>query len=89
MGIYEIPLQRSGFRAENEPKKGPKSLFLPVIRENPAETGSHMTAHTTSQSSQTAEIVVDRKQAVSAGIFVGIVPLFWSPETPAVFQADF
>jgi hypothetical protein len=48
-----------------------------------------MTAHTTIQSRRTAEIVVDRKQAVSAGIFAGIVPLFWSPETPAVFQADF
>jgi hypothetical protein len=30
----------------------------------------------TIQSSQTAEIVVDDKQAVSAGIFAGIVPLF-------------
>jgi hypothetical protein len=48
-----------------------------------------MTAHTTSQSHRTAEIVVDRKHAVSAGIFVGIVPLFWSPETLTVFQADF
>jgi hypothetical protein len=48
-----------------------------------------MTAHSTIQSSQTAEIAVDWKQAVSAGIFAGIVPLFWSPVTLAVFQADF
>jgi hypothetical protein len=48
-----------------------------------------MTAHTTIQSHRTADIVVDRKQAVSAGILAGIVPLLWSPETPAVFQADF
>jgi hypothetical protein len=44
-----------------------------------------MTAHTTIQSSQTAEIVVDRKQAGFTGIFAGITPQFWSPETPAVF----
>jgi hypothetical protein len=53
------------------------------------ETVSHQTAHTTSRTHRTAEIVIDRKHAVSAGIFVGIVPLFWSPETPAIFQADF
>jgi hypothetical protein len=40
------------------------------------ETGSYLTAHTTIQSSQTAEIVVYWKQGVSAGIFAGIVPLF-------------
>jgi hypothetical protein len=64
-------------------------VFFPVNREFAVETGSHQTAHTTSQPARTAEIVVDRKHAVSAGIFAGIVPLFWSPETPAVFQADF
>jgi hypothetical protein len=32
------------------------------------ETGSYLTAHTTIQSSRTAETVVDRKGAVSAGI---------------------
>jgi hypothetical protein len=38
--------------------------------ECPDETGSHMTAHTTIQSSRTAQTVVDRKEAVSAGIFI-------------------
>jgi hypothetical protein len=33
-----------------------------------AETGSHGTAHTTIQSSQTAHFVGDSKEAVSAGI---------------------
>ena len=33
------------------------------------ETGSHLTAHTTIQSSRTAETVLDRKEAVSAGIY--------------------
>jgi hypothetical protein len=32
----------------------------------------------TIQTHRTAEIVVDRKHAVSAVIFAGIVPLFWS-----------
>jgi hypothetical protein len=49
------------------------------------KTASYMTAHTTTQSSQTAEIVVDRNQALSAGIFAGVVPQCWSLETPAVF----
>jgi hypothetical protein len=34
------------------------------------ETGSYLTAHTTIQSSRTAQTVVDRKEAVSAGIFI-------------------
>src|SRR5467141_920030 len=41
---------------------------FPDLRQNPGETGSHMTAHTTTQSSRTAETVADRKEAVSAGI---------------------
>jgi hypothetical protein len=60
-----------------------KACYLPNFSKNsqlsgecPVETGSHMTAHTTSQSHQTAEIAVGRKHAVSAAIFVGIVPLF-------------
>jgi len=32
------------------------------------ETGSHLTASATTQSSRTAETVADQKQAVSAGI---------------------
>jgi hypothetical protein len=48
-----------------------------------------MTAHATIQTDRTAEIVVDRKQAVSAGIFAGIGPRFWSPETPAVPSGRF
>jgi hypothetical protein len=42
--------------------------------ECPGETGSYLTAHTTIQSSRTAETVVDRKGAVSAGILVANVP---------------
>jgi hypothetical protein len=51
--------------------------------------GSSVPTVSTIQTHRTAEIVVDRKHTVSAGIFAGIVPLFWSPETPALFQADF
>src|SRR3982074_976071 len=40
----------------------------PVSRESPVETGSYLTGHTPTQSSRTAETVVDQKQAVSAGI---------------------
>jgi hypothetical protein len=42
------------------------TLFWP----NNRETGSPMTARTTIQSSRTAQTVVDRKEAVSAGIFI-------------------
>src|SRR6266404_9784255 len=45
------------------------AVFFPVIRILPSETGSYLTAHTTIQSSRTAETVVDRKEAVSAEIF--------------------
>jgi hypothetical protein len=41
-----------------------------------AKTGSHPTASTTIQSSRTAETVVDRKEAVSAGI---VPPVFKNP----------
>jgi hypothetical protein len=51
--------------------------------------GSLVHTSPTSQTHRTAEIVVDRKQAVSAGISAGIIPLFWSPETPAIFQPIF
>jgi hypothetical protein len=54
-----------------------------------SETGSHMTAHTTIQSSKTVETVFDWKQAVSAGIFDGLVRLFRSLKTLAVSQAYF
>jgi hypothetical protein len=53
------------------------------------ETGSYMTAHTTSQTFQSTGTAVDWTRAVSGGIFAGIIPLFWSLETPTVFQADF
>jgi hypothetical protein len=53
------------------------------------ETGSHGTAHTTIQSPRTADFQADSKRAVSVGIFAGIVPLFRSPVTLAVSQADF
>jgi hypothetical protein len=41
-----------------------------------AETGSHRTAHTTIQSSRTAQTVVDQKEAVFAGI---LSPIFNVP----------
>jgi hypothetical protein len=44
------------------------SVIFAVSREFGMETGSNLTAHTTIQSSRTTEIVVDRKEAVSAGI---------------------
>src|SRR6266436_5936892 len=40
---------------------GPRNAKFPVSRELQVETGSHMTAYTTAQSSRTAETVVDRK----------------------------
>ena len=48
-----------------------------------------MTAHTTIQSHQTADFQAKSKQAVSAGIFADIVPLFRSPVTLPVSQAEF
>jgi hypothetical protein len=42
-----------------------------------------VTAHTTTHTSQTAEIGADRKHFLSAAIFAGITPQFWSLETPA------
>ena len=53
------------------------------------ETGSYLTAHTTIQSSETGETVLARKEAVSAGIFKGVVRLSSSLETLAVLQAPF
>jgi len=47
-----------------------------IIRELQSETGSYLTARTTIQSSRTAETVVDRKEAVSAGI---LSPIFNVP----------
>jgi hypothetical protein len=70
-----------------------KIRFLTPRSETGSMTGWGVTSSihsvSTIQSSQTAEIVLDWKQGVSAGIFAGIVPLFWALETPAVFQADF
>jgi hypothetical protein len=43
-----------------------------------AETGSQVTAHTTIQSSGTAKTVLDRKEAVSAGI---LPPIFNVPRS--------
>jgi hypothetical protein len=51
-----------------------------------------MTAHATIQSSRTADFQADSKPAVFVGIFADIVsalPLFRSPVTLAVSQADF
>jgi hypothetical protein len=49
---------------------------MALIRELQVETGSYLTAHTTIQSSRTAETVVDRKRAVSAGF---LSPIFKFP----------
>jgi len=43
----------------------------------------------TIQSPRTADFQADSKRAVSVGIFAGIVPLFRSPVTLVVSQADF
>jgi hypothetical protein len=43
----------------------------------------------TIQSYQTADFQAEKKQAVSVGIFAGIVLFFQSPVTLAVSQADF
>jgi hypothetical protein len=64
-------------------------VIFPVSREFGPETGSHMTAHTTIQSYETPNPGADSEWAVSVGIFAGIVPLFRSPGTLAVSQADF
>jgi hypothetical protein len=62
---------------------------MPLIRRSGVETGSYLTVHTTIQSFQTADLRVGSKEAVSAGIFAGIIPLFRSLVTLAVSQADF
>jgi hypothetical protein len=62
---------------------------MALIREIRVETSSYLTAHTTSRSSQTAEMVVGWKRAASEGIFAGIVPRFRSPVTPEFSQVDF
>jgi hypothetical protein len=66
------------------------SLLFSLIAGNfVAETGSHPTASATTQSPRTADFQADSKRAVSVGIFAGIVPLFRSPVTLAVSEADF
>jgi len=62
---------------------------MAIIRELQSETGSYLTAHTTIQSFQTADLSAGSKGAVSVGIFVGIIPRFRSLVTLAVSQADF
>jgi hypothetical protein len=65
-----------GFRtdiASKSPEIAKFPVNFPVSRELQAETGLHMTAHTTIQSSRTAQTVVDREEAVSAGI---LPPIF-------------
>jgi hypothetical protein len=51
---------------------------FPVSKGIGGGDGSYLTAHTTIQSHQTADFQADLKQAVSAGIFAGIVPVFRS-----------
>ena len=51
--------------------------------------GSSVPSSSTIQSHQTADFQAESKQAVSAGIFAGIVRLFRSPVTLPVSQAEF
>jgi hypothetical protein len=53
------------------------------------ETGSYMTAHTTTQSDQTADFQADVKQAYSVGILGYFVPPLRSLAAVAVFRPDF
>jgi hypothetical protein len=53
------------------------------------ETGSHMTAHTTIQSRQTAVFRAAQKQAVCVGISAGIVPLRRSLVKLVLSRPDF
>ena len=53
------------------------------------ETGSHLTAHTTIQSPQTARFHVGAKQGVSAGISGHSIPGFWSLRAFARLNDDF
>src|SRR5438105_1197134 len=53
------------------------------------ETGSHLTAHTTIQSFRTGETVVDRKEAVSAGILPPILNVPGSLPIITVSRVDF
>jgi hypothetical protein len=64
----------------------------PLAAENGSMTGWWVTSlcptASTIQSFQTADLRVGSKEAVSAGIFAGIIPLFRSLVILAVSQAD-
>jgi hypothetical protein len=62
---------------------------FPNIGNLALETGSYMTAHTTTQSSRTAENVLDRKLALSAGILGACFRLSRSLLTLTVSRVDF
>jgi hypothetical protein len=64
-------------------------VSFPVSREFSPETGSHLTAHTTIQSHQTADFQADLKQAVSVGIAGYFILPFRSLVPVAVSRADF
>jgi len=53
------------------------------------ETGSHLTAHTTMQSPQTARFRHDAEWRISAGISGHSVPGFWSLRAFAHLNDDF
>jgi hypothetical protein len=61
----------------------------PCFRPNNRETGSQPTAHTTTQSSQTTKTVVDRKEALSAGILPPIFNVRRLCRTVTVSRVDF
>ena len=68
----------AAFRTETASKRREIAKYpvnFPVTRELPMETGSYPTAHTTIQSSQTADFRADVKQADS----VGVQPISFCP----------
>jgi hypothetical protein len=62
---------------------------FPVLKLNPGETGSYLTAHTTIQSPQTAGFRDDAKYGVSSGIFGYSIPEFLSLQALSRFHDDF
>jgi hypothetical protein len=78
------------FAARSLQQKIPFLTLLPETGSIPAwGAGSLVQIISTIQSPRTTDFQTGSKRAVSVGIFAGIVPLFRSPVTLAVSQADF
>src|ERR1019366_1995417 len=82
--------QRASFSVRRDPSTYSPAAFteLEHLVDIEGVTGSIPVAPTI-QSHQTADFQAESKQAVSAGIFAGIVRLFRSPVTLPVSQAEF